>query len=214
VDESLKAAIEAGDTDAVAHLLADDPSLSRGREGDLSAVMVAAYYKQPEIARQLLDARGPADLFEAAALGMEQRVRELVAWDPRAVSACSADGFTALHLAAYFAQLATVRLLLQADAYVEAIAENASKVRPLHSAVAGESLEVVQALLAAKTDVEARQERGFTALMAAAARGSEPMVTALVDAGADPAAENDDGRTALDFAREHGYDELEAHLGR
>ncbi len=214
MDERLKAAIEAGDADAIAHLLADDPSLSRGREGDLSAAMVAAYYRQPEIARQLLEARGPADLFEAAALGMERRVRELVAWDPRAITSRSTDGFTALHLAAYFAQLTTVQFLLQADAYVEATAENASKVRPLHSAVAGESLAVVQALLAKKPDVEARQERGFTALMAAAARGSEPMVTALLDAGADPSAENDDGKTALDFAREHGHDELEGLLGR
>ena len=213
MDERLKAAIEAGDEAVVASLLEEDSGLAAAWNGDLSAVMLAAYYKQDGISRALLDARGPADLFEAAALGMDARVRALIGWDPRAVAARSSDGFTALHLAAYFARPSTVALLLDAGAYVEAVAENASQVRPLHSGVAGGSLEVVEALLAAGADVQARQERGFTPLMGAAARGSEEVVRALLEAGADKAATNDDGKTALDFAREHEYEGLEELLG-
>jgi ankyrin repeat protein len=170
--------------------------------------MFAAYYKQPGIAHKLLDARGPADLFEAAALGLTDRMRALVCWDPRAVAARSEDGFTSLHLSAYFGHPDTVRLLLNAGAYVEAIAENASKVRPLHSGVAGGSLQVVEALLAARADVESRQERGFTPLMGAAAGGEETIVRRLLDLGADRCATNDEGRTAMDLAREHHHEHL------
>lgn len=212
MDLRLKEAIETGDVDAVDGLLKDDPGLARGREGNLSAVMLAGYHKQEAIARMLLDARGPADLFEAAALDLSDRVRALIGWDPRAVVARSTDGFTALHLAAYFGRPDIVRLLLEVGAYVEAVAENASKVRPLHSGVAGRNVSVVEALVAAGADVEARQERGFTPLMGAAAGGSQKVVECLLAAGADKAARNDDDKTAVDFAREHHHGELEELL--
>jgi ankyrin repeat protein len=208
MDERLKGAIESGNGGAVDALLRDSPGLAHDSIGVLSAVMFAAYYKQPSIAHKLLDARGPADLFEAAALGLTDRMRALVCWDPRAVAARSEDGFTSLHLSAYFGHPDTVRLLLNAGAYVEAIAENASKVRPLHSGVAGGNLQVVEALLAAHADVESRQERGFTPLMGAAAGGEETIVRRLLDLGADRCATNDEGRTAMDLAREHHHEHL------
>lgn len=212
MDERLKAAITAGDESAVRGLLEEEPSLARERDGALSAVMLAAYHKQPAVARALLDARGPADLFEAAALGMDERVRELVGWDPRAVVARSSDGFTALHLAAYFGHPSAVRILLDEDADVEDVAENGTRVRPLHSGVAGRSLEVVEALLAAGAELEARQQDGFTPLMGAAAGGVQELVERLLEAGADRTARNDHGKTAMDFAREHRHTHLEALL--
>lgn len=213
LDARLKAAIEAGDDGAVGELIRSDPELAGGREGELSAVMLAAYHRQPAIALSLLDARGPADLFEAAALGLDGRVRELIGWDPRRVVACSPDGFTALHLAAFFGHAAVVRRLVSAGVDIEPAADNASRVRPIHSAVAGGNVEVVDALLSAGVDVEARQEGGFTPLMGAAAGGSEELVRRLLDVGADAAAESDDGKTALDLARERGHDEIVSLLG-
>jgi len=212
MDERLKAAIEAGDGGAVGQLIHADPNLARARLGDLSAVMLAAYHRQPEIALALLEARGPAGLFEAAALGLEERVVELVRWDPRSVVARSSDGFTALHLGAYFGHSGVVRLLLDEGADVEPVADNASKVRPLHSAVAGGSVEIVDLLLEAGAAVDVRQEGGFTPLMGAAAAGSEVLVRRLLDAGADKAAETKDGKTASDLAREHEHEAVEALL--
>jgi ankyrin repeat protein len=212
MDPRLKEAIETGDVAAVEGLLRADPGLSRGREGGLSAVMLAAYHKQDAIAGMLLDTRGPADLFEAAALDLADRVRALIGWDPRAVAARSSDGFTALHLAAYFGRPDIVRLLIEAGSYVEAVAEHASKVRPLHSGVAGRHVLVVEALLAAGADVEARQERGFTPLMGAAAGGSREILERLLVAGADKGARNAADQTAADFAREHHHGELEKLL--
>jgi ankyrin repeat protein len=213
LDERLKGAIETGSLETVEALLRDEPALAKERDGALSAVMLAAYYKRPDIAVALLRVRGPADLFEATALGMAERVEALICWDPRAVEARSVDGFTALHLASYFGRGATVRRLLQAGSDVEAVAENVMGVSPLHSGVAGGSLEVVEALLAAGATAEVRQEGGFTPLMGAAAGGSEEMVRRLLDAGADVAARTDAGETSLDLARQHHHAHLEGLLG-
>lgn len=212
MDERLKAAITAGDESAVRALLENEPGLAKQHENGLSAVMLAAYHKQPGVAQALLDARGPADLFEASALGMDERIRELIAWDPRAVVSRSGDGFTALHLAAFFGHPATVRILLDEDADVEDVAENATGVRPLHSGVAGRNVKVVEALLDAGAELEARQQDGFTPLMGAAAAGVTEIVERLIGAGADKAARNDAGKTALDFARAHGHAHLEELL--
>lgn len=212
MDERLKAAIEAGDGGAVGQLIGDEPGLAKALDGDLSAVMLAAYHQQPEIAAALLEARGPADLFEAAALGLEARVRDLIEWDPRCVVARSADGFTALHLSAFFGHPDIVRRLLAAGADVGPVADNPSKVQPLHSAVARGSLEAVEILLEAGAAVDARQEGGFTPLMGAAAAGATGLVGRLLEAGADPSAETDDGKTALDLAQERGHGEVEGLL--
>jgi len=213
VDERLKGAIESGDLEAAERLLGEEPRLAHECEGALSAVMLAAYYKRPGIASALLRVRGTADLFEAAALGLDERIGALIGWDPRATIARSDDGFTALHLASYFGHATGVRRLLDAGAYVEAVAENRSRVRPLHSGVAGGNIEVVEALLTAGAEVEVRQEGGFTPLMGAAAGGSEAMVRRLLEAGADKGARTDDGQSALDLAREHDHAHLEDLLG-
>lgn len=209
MDERLRAAIEAGDGGAVGQLIRADPGLAADLDGGLSAVMLAVYHGQPEIALELLRTRGPADLFEAAALGLDVRVRALIGWDPRSVVARSPDGFTALHLAAFFGHPDVVRLLVDAGADIESVADNPSKVQPLHSAVAGRSLEVVDVLFGAGAGVDARQTGGFTPLMGAAAGGSTELVTRLLEAGADGSARTDDGKTALDLAREHGHAEVE-----
>jgi ankyrin repeat protein len=213
VDERLKSAITAGDERTVHQLLEREPALARERENGLSAVLLAAYYKQAGVAEALLEVRGPADLFEASALGMDERVHELVGWDPRAVLSRSADGFTALHLAAYFAHPSAVRLLLEHDADVEDVADNATRVRQLHSGVAGRNVDVVEALLSAGAELEARQQDGFTPLMGAAAGGATDIVERLVAAGAEKHARNDAGKTALDIARERGHAHLEELLG-
>jgi len=206
LDERLKEAIAAGDPARVRALIRDEPDLARAQEGDLSVVMIAAYHKQPGIAAILLEARGPAGLFEAAALGLDHRVREVVGWDPRSVVSRSPDGFTALHLAAFFGHPAVVKHLLDEGVDVDPVADNPTQVRPLHSAVAGGHGAVVDLLLGAGADVEARQQGGFTPLMGAAAGGSEELVKRLLDAGADPAVESDEGKTARDVALERGHE--------
>jgi ankyrin repeat protein len=214
MDGRLRKAIEEGDAEAVERLVREQPELADDTDEGVSAALFALYRRREEIARTLLGARSrPADLFEAAALGLEDRVEHLLGGEPAAgIAALASDGFTALHLAAYFGRVEVVRRLLAAGAEVEAVARNATRVRPLHSAVAGGSDAVVEALLAAGADPEARQAGGYTPLMGAAAGGSEPLVRRLLAAGGDREAVNDNGETAADIARQRGHERIAALL--
>ncbi len=153
------------------------------------------------------------DIFEAAAVGDADRVRELVDADPALASAYGRDGFHPLGLAAFFKHTDVVLLLIAAGADVRAASRNANKVTALHSAVAdGGDVRAVQALIVAGADVNAVQEGGFTPLHAAAQTGSTDIADALLAAGADPSAANTVGKRAADFARDAGHAELAQRL--
>jgi uncharacterized protein len=197
----LLAAIDADDAAAVERLLAAEPDLASGSGEDGVSAILRALYRRREGALAALVRAAPAlDIFEAAALGETARVGEIVAGDPAAVSARSSDGFTALHLAAFFDRGPAADLLIAKGAEVNAPAENPSRVRPLGSAAAGRSSAVVGALLAAGADPNARQAGGFVPLHSAAQGGDLPSLELLLSHGADRDAKADDGRTPLDLA--------------
>jgi ankyrin repeat protein len=212
----LFAAIDAGDEAAIEALLDAEPGLAEARDAEgVSATLHALYRGRPRIAERLAAALPDLDLFEAAALGRTDRVRELLAADPRSAGATSADGFAALHLAAYFAGTsgaAIAALLVGAGADANARSANEMRVAPLHSAVSAGNDGVVAALLAGGADVNAAQREGYTALHGAAHNGAEPVVDRLLAAGADRAARTDDGRTPADLAEAAGHAELAARL--
>lgn len=64
--------------------------------------------------------------------------------------------------------------------------------------------DAVAALLAAKVDVNARDDSGNTSLMAAASRGYMDIVEMLLSRGADVNARSHSGMTALMFAAQRG----------
>jgi ankyrin repeat protein len=201
--EDLLQALRDGRLERVRELLDADPALAWVRDPEgVSALMHARYRQRFDLVELLLEhRRGELDLFEAAALGRFERLELVLSREPRAVSAFSPDGFTALHLAAFFAEAACARALLQRGADAEAVARNAMGVRPLHSAVAGGSKEIVDLLLARGADPEARQRGGWTPLHAAAAAGRVDIAQALLQRGAGPDTHNDEGKSPLDLAR-------------
>ena len=85
--------------------------------------------------------RGPKlDVFEAAALRRLDPLERLLKRSPKRATAFSKDGFTALHLAAYFGRPEAARLLLERGADVHARSGNSrlpTVKSPLHSAAAG-----------------------------------------------------------------------------
>ncbi|MDT4987331.1 MAG: uncharacterized protein QOI74_1425 [Micromonosporaceae bacterium] len=207
-------AIAGGDTAAADDLLATDPTLGGARhDSGATPVMYALYRGRPELARHLATRIGRLDLAEAAALDDPDRVAELL--DAGAdVDARTPDGFTPLHLAAYFGAPRVAALLLRRGADAGAVAENPMRVQPLNSAVAGQHREIVAALIAAGADVDARQEAGYTPLLAAAGHGDADLVRTLLAAGADPRLARDDGVGPEELARAQGHrtiaDELAA----
>lgn len=207
-------AVEANDPDAVDRLLADRPELAWARDDDdLTPVMIARYRFALGALDSLLAARGgDLDIFEAAAVGQADVVAAALASDPALVRAWSPDGFTALHLAAFFGSTTAATVLIGAGADIEAVSRNAMGVRPLHSAAAGGHLAICRALVEAGADVNASQRGGFTALMAAAQSGDAALVELLLAAGADPSPRTDDGRSAADLAAAGGRTEIARRL--
>ncbi len=203
-----------GDDEAVAHLLSSDRRLADERdESGVSALMLALYRGQERNVAAIAEAKGWLDVFEAAAVGDPGKLELALKEDPEAIRAFSADGFTALHFAAFFGRRLPANLLVLAGADVNAEARNPSRVRPIHSAVAGPDPMMAEILLAMGADVNAQQEGGFTALHAAAKRGNNKLVDLLLRADADPRLPAADGQTAADFARAAGQEELAARLG-
>jgi uncharacterized protein len=206
----LFAAIRAGDGDRVRELVEARPELAAARDDDgLSAVLQALYHGQGELVDVLLAANPSLDVFDAAAVGRTRGLEELVESEPELVGSFAADGFTPLHLAAFFGQDDTARLLLEHGADANVVARNESlRVAPLHSAAAGGHAAIVRRLLEAGADPNARQPGGFTPLHSAAQNGDRESAEALLERGAEPAAATDEGVTPAELAAAAGHGDL------
>jgi ankyrin repeat protein len=211
--EELVEAVKAGDAERVAAIVTAEPELASARDDDGVSVLMLSRYRSNRAATDALLAADPdLDVFEAAALGYLERLRERLDNDPSRASALSPDGYTALHFAAFFAKPEAARILLEAGAPVDVVAENEMRVQPLHSAAAGRQIEICRLLLAAGADVDAQQAGGFTPLHEAAQNGDPEMVELFLSAGADPLATTDDGRAAADLADAAAHPDVAARL--
>ena len=207
-------AVRAGDLARVRALVSADPSVASAREADgVSAVLLARYHSNLEALALLLAAACDLDVFEAAAVGRPERVRELVDADPDLVGAYSEDGFDPLGLAAFFGHEEIVGDLLARGADPAQWARHETiRVQPLHAAAANGSVEIARSLLDAGAPVNEPQPNGFTALHAAAFHGNAGLGTLLLERGAERAATTAEGKTAADIAAEKGHAELAALL--
>ena len=202
MSERLFEAIERQDEEEVRDLVDLKPELAEARdEAGLSAVLAATYRGAGDLVEVLLAANPALDVFDAAAVGRTRGLAELLDADPELVRAWSADGFTPLHLAAFFGHEDAAELLIERGADVDVIARNETlQVAPLHSAAAGVHPSIVKLLVEHGADVNARQGGGFTPLHSAAQNDDRESVATLLDAGADPSLANDDGKLPADLA--------------
>jgi uncharacterized protein len=179
---------------------------------DVSPPMQALYEGDAARAEELLAERGDPDVFEAAAFGRTERLRELLDADPALAAAWSPDGFTALHFTAFFGRPDAAALLLDRKADPTAPARNPMAVEPLHSAAASSQTEIARMLLDAGANPNAHQEGGFVPLHAAAQNGDAELAELLLERGADKALAAGDGRTATDIALQAGHARLAQSL--
>jgi ankyrin repeat protein len=199
-------AVKANDSSAIQRLLAQDAELINAcNEANISAVLLAAYHRHFELAREL-GARKELDICEATAIGQTERVTELLEQTPALAQEFSPDGFPVLSYAAFFGQPDALVLLLQAGADPNEQARNSMLIRPLHAAAAQSdqriALTITERLLAAGADANVKQQGGWTPLHAAAANGNLELIQLLLRHGAQGGTKNDDGKTAFDLATE------------
>jgi len=216
--------LQAGDADTLRQLLEREPAVAEARDANgVSLLMHSIYRGHRDLAELIANKKKALDIFEAAALGRLDRLKQCLNEDPmRAASAaksCSInsytkDGFTALHFACFFGQPAAARLLIENGAAVDAVAANPTRVMPLHSAASARNLEAARLLLehGAAGMVNARQQAGWVPIHAAAQNGDRAMVELLLKHHADPKLTNDVGKTPAIVASEKGHEDIAALL--
>lgn len=197
-------AAKAGDGARVRAILDRTPSSAAVRgEGGESALMAALYNGHRDLANEIADAQIAAgdslDVFAAAALGRSSQLERALA-DAAAATAYSYDGWTALHLAAFFGQLDGAARLLEAGGRLAAVSRNPLANTPLHAAVAGRHEDLSVFLIARGADVNATDSGGHTPLHIAAENGQLPVVEALLARGADPHAVDAEDKTPMSRA--------------
>jgi uncharacterized protein len=109
----------------------------------------------------------------------------------------SADGFTALHMAASLGNLAMVRMLLRFGAAADPQSKDGT---PLLLAVQKGEMAVVQELMAAGANLQVRDSIGNNLVAIAADQHHEALVRLLVQLGVDPCAKDKDGHDAIYWA--------------
>jgi len=212
--KSFQDQIKRGDLSAVRAALAEDPALLDAiNDAGQSAFLVAKYYRQEDTAQYLLGLNPKLDIFNTCVAGRTSSVLEKLEREPACLKMRSNDGWTLLHLAAFFGHKDLTNALLDRGAEIDARSTNPMKNTPLHAAAAGGHVAVVDLLARRGADVNARQEGGgWTALHAAAQNGNLEMVRTLLFHGADVNARADNQQSALDLALGKGHQEVSVLL--
>src|ERR671932_2625336 len=105
----------------------------------MTDLLEALYRGDERRVSELLAADPELNVFEAAAVGRTERLRELLDEDPGQANAYGDDGFQPLGLACFFGHLDAARLLLDRGADSNTLSRNEHiKTNALHAAAAAE----------------------------------------------------------------------------
>ncbi len=205
--------VKKGDLTAVRAALAENPALlDATNEAGQSSFLLANYYRQAEVAEYLLGLHPKLSVFERCVAGQTEAVLEEIDRAPTLLETHSSDGWTPLHLAAFFGHPELAKGLLNRGAEIDSRSTNAMQNTPLHAAAAGNKLALVKLLLENGADVNARQHGGWTALHSAAQSGNRELAEILLAHGAEVSVRADNNQLPLDLALLHARGEMAALL--
>lgn len=175
-DERLLAAVEHGEVEKVASLLAKKGA---------SAVK--------------LDSEGKSALHVAAARGQTDCLAVILAHGAD-LSITDAAGFNPLHLAAKNNHIECCKKLIQSKCPIDAT--DSSGKAALHHAAASGNIQTIQLLCELKSPINLKDADGLTPLLLAAKHAHAEVCSTLLDCGAEINASDNSGRTALMLATE------------
>jgi len=204
--------LQTGDADGLRRLLDETPDAAEAKDAaGVSVLMHALYRGRRDLAETIAGKKHELDIFEASSLGRLARLQGCLS-DAAAINSFSKDGFTALHFACYFGQPEAARLLITKGAKVDAVANNATQVMPLHSAASSRNLAAARLLVEHGAPVNACQQGGWVPLHAAAQNGDQEMVDLLLAHGAEVDITNNDGKAPAMVAKDKGHAKIASLL--
>lgn len=160
----------------------------------MSELLQALYRGDRARAEELLAGNPPLSVFEAAATGRTDRMRELLDDDPSLANTFGDDGFHPLGLACFFGHVDTTKLLLERGADVNALSRHEHiQTAAIHAAAASNEegtdestrYELVKLVLDHGADPNLRQGGGFRAIDAARQNGDARVEQLLKQHGAE-----------------------------
>ncbi|TGL79131.1 ankyrin repeat domain-containing protein [Leptospira yasudae] len=205
-------AIASGLKAKVIGLLKRDSSLFQSvTEEGITPVLFSLYYGKLDISKEIYEIHPERNLFEAAALGDLEEVKKIVSSSADSINSFSKDGWSALHLAAYFGHLDVAKFLISSGADLGLTSKSKLSFgnTALHSAVATGKKAIVELLLEKGADANALQNPGsITPLHVAASRpGSLEIIQLLLKKGADKSKRSSEDQTPQAIALERGNSE-------
>ena len=157
----------------------------------MSDLLQALYRGDDEQVEKLLAGDRELDVFEAAAFGKSDRLRELLDEDPARANAFGDDGFHPLGLACFFGRVDAARLLLERGADVNALSTNEHvQTAAIHAAAAAQGTdeatryELVKLALEHGADPNLLQGGGFRPIDAVRQNGDSRVEQLLLEHGA------------------------------
>ncbi|MES2447530.1 MAG: ankyrin repeat domain-containing protein [Bacteroidota bacterium] len=205
----LESLIENDQLDQVIALLSQKPELAKQiTSHQISPILLACYYKKPEIAQAIAEFVPELNLFDACAVGKFDDVTLLIFKNPASVNQFSIDGFTPLGLACYFSHEDIARFLVLKGAEVNVASKNGYNVFPIHSAVAANNYNITKMLLDAGAYPNVCQKSGVAPLHSAAQLGNIELIILLLEHGAEVTLRMEGGKLPADLAAEKGFTEI------
>eukprot|EP00485_Elphidium_margaritaceum_P003304 CAMPEP_0202692844 /NCGR_PEP_ID=MMETSP1385-20130828/7122_1 /ASSEMBLY_ACC=CAM_ASM_000861 /TAXON_ID=933848 /ORGANISM="Elphidium margaritaceum" /LENGTH=1923 /DNA_ID=CAMNT_0049348441 /DNA_START=155 /DNA_END=5926 /DNA_ORIENTATION=+ len=184
------------------------PDLDKADTADRTPIMHAAYRGEAECVARLLKAGASTDvetvdgttLLMAACYGGLDEFAKYLCEHGAEVNAVNENGFSPLLFASSEGYQDVVNVLLNHNASIEV--ESRGGLTPLMSGCSGGLHEMVLYVLARinRSDMDKKDENGWTALMHAVACGHEKCAAILLKAGASVVSVGDDGYSLLSIA--------------
>jgi uncharacterized protein len=200
-------AIRKGNSEKVSELLKQEPALVKtSYRNGITPVLLAVYANHADVAEMLIRTGIEPNIFEAAATGRVERVRELIKSNPDLVHAWSPDGWTALHL--NFNHLEVAKLLIDNGADLNVNSRNKLNATPLQGAAATNWIDLARLYLSRGANVNCRSEEGTSPLHEAAGNGFIEFAKLLLEYGANVNQKDDNGKTPFTIALEYKKEEV------